>query len=144
MSKKKKPTFFEQSPEDTQKSKEEDSSVPPGTNEELPANLQPQINQPTDQMALMSQMMQTFQSMMSAGAMPQTWASSSPFQEVEVETDEVAHDIILPNTLEIGIVSQKGLEVHPLYNKLFLNQEKEPMNGIPIGCTITLTGPAYS
>ncbi|MHA2338364.1 MAG: RAD55 family ATPase [Candidatus Hodarchaeales archaeon] len=95
-------------------------------------------------MTLMSQMMQTFQSMMSAGAMPGQWESSTPFQHTEETVESVPHDIIQPKTLERGIVAQKGLDVHPLYSKLFLSENNDMLGGIPRGCTITLTGPAYS
>ena len=142
MSKKKKSSFFE---DKSDKGPDHDSSYPPGTTEEFPQATPPQTPAGgTDQMALMSQMMQTFQSMMGAGAMPQQWASSQPFQQVEETSEAVSHDIILPKTLERGIVAQEGLDVHPLYSKLFLNEENEILGGIPKGCTITLTGPAYS
>ena len=109
---------------------------------------QGQTNQPpsgqADQMAMLTQMMTTFQSMLSAGAMPQQWSSSTPFQQTEPVQEAIPHDIILPKTLERGKTVQEGLEVHPLYSNLFLAQEGISLNGIPKGCTITLTGPAYS
>ena len=54
-------------------------------------------------MTLLTQMMNTFQSMMSAGAMPQQWSSSTPFQQSEPQQEAIPHDIILPKTLERGI-----------------------------------------
>ena len=62
-----------------------------------------------DQMTLLTQMMTTFQSMLSAGAMPQQWSSSTPFQQAEETPEAMPHDIILPKTLEKGIVVQGGL-----------------------------------
>ena len=116
-----------------------------------PAGQQGSQGQPTqnptgqiDQMTMLSQMMTTFQSMLSAGAMPQQWSSSTPFQQNEPVQEAIPHDIILPKTLERGIVAQEGLDVHPLYSKLFLEQEGKILHGLPKGCTITLTGPAYS
>ncbi|OLS24112.1 MAG: hypothetical protein HeimC2_23860 [Candidatus Heimdallarchaeota archaeon LC_2] len=99
-----------------------------------------------DQMAMFSQMMQSFQSMMNLGAMPQQWSSSQPFQSVEtsIEPAAIPHDIIFPKTLEKGIVKQDGLDIHPLFSKLFTTRDDKPLNGIPSGCTITITGPAYS
>lgn len=97
-----------------------------------------------DQMAMLTQMMNTFQSMLSAGAMPQQWSSSTPFQQAEDAQEPIPHDIILPKTLERGITTQKGLDVHPLYSKMFLENENTMLPGLPKGCTITLTGPAYS
>ncbi|MHA2252782.1 MAG: RAD55 family ATPase [Candidatus Kariarchaeaceae archaeon] len=99
-----------------------------------------------DQMAMFSQMMQSFQSMMNLGALPQQWSSSQPFQSVEtaIEPEPVAHDIIYPKTLERGITKQEGLGIHPLYSKLFLDTEGRMLGGLPRGATITLTGPAYS
>ncbi|MHA2175281.1 MAG: RAD55 family ATPase [Candidatus Hodarchaeales archaeon] len=142
MPKKKKASFFE---EKTGKEDKPDSSYPPGTSEEIPSIDTPQIpSGSADQMALMTQMMQTMQSMMSAGAMPGQWESSSPFQPTEEIMEAVPHDIIIPKTLERGIVTQKGLNVHPLYSKLFLNEDNTLLDGIPKGCTCTLTGPAYS
>ncbi|MHA2238224.1 MAG: hypothetical protein ACXAB2_07630 [Candidatus Hodarchaeales archaeon] len=74
MPKKKKASFFE---EKTGKEDKPDSSYPPGTSEEIPSIDTPQIpSGSADQMALMTQMMQTMQSMMSAGAMPGQWESS--------------------------------------------------------------------
>ena len=93
---------------------------------------------------MLTQMMTTFQSMLSAGAMPQQWSSSTPFQQTESVQEAIPHDIILPKTLERGIVVQEGLDVHPLYSKLFLQKEGTILHGLPKGCTITLTGPAYS
>lgn len=142
MAKKKKASFFEEdeSDEDT------DPNMPPGMEDPFPESSPFKTPQENDPMAMMSQMMQTFQSMMTAGASPQQWASSQPFQQSDdlIEPEAVSHDIILPKTLERGIVSQEGLHVHPLYSKLFLKDDGTPLDGIPKGCTITLTGPAYS
>jgi hypothetical protein len=123
-------------------------NIPPQSN--FPNQGQGTIHQtnqqagPVDQMTMLTQMMTTFQSMLSAGAMPQQWSSSTPFQQSEEMQEAIPHDIILPKTLERGIIAQKGLDVHPLYSKLFLTHENELLNGLPMGCTITLTGPAYS
>ena len=142
MSKKKKASFFD---EDTEKDEKPEGTYPPGATEEIPLGSTPQVpSGNVDQMTLMTQMMQTMQSMMSAGAMPGQWESSSPFQQAEEIVEAVPHDIIIPKTLERGIVAQKGLNVHPLYSKLFLNEDNTILGGIPKGCTITLTGPAYS
>ena len=142
MAKKKKSSFFE---EKTGNDTKPDSSYPPGSTEEIPSVSTPQTpTESTDQIALMSQMMQTMQSMMSAGAMPGQWESSSPFQKTEEVVEAVPHDIILPKTLERGIVAQEGLNIHPLYSKLFLSEDNSLLGGIPKGCTCTLTGPAYS
>lgn len=106
----------------------------------------PQEGQGGDQMAMFNQMMQSFQSMMNLGAMPQQWSSSQPFQSVEtsIEPAPVPHDIIFPKTLERGIVKQNGLNIHPLFSKLFTTKDDKPLQGIPSGCTLTITGPAYS
>jgi KaiC/GvpD/RAD55 family RecA-like ATPase len=142
MPKKKKASFFE---EKTEQDAKPEGSYPPGATEEIPLGSTAQIpSGNVDQMTLMTQMMQTMQSMMSAGAMPGQWDSSSPFQQTEEVVEAVPHDIIIPKTLERGIVAQKGLNVHPLYSKLFLNEDNTLLGGIPKGCTITLTGPAYS
>jgi KaiC/GvpD/RAD55 family RecA-like ATPase len=142
MPKKKKVSFFE---EKTENDVKPESSYPPASTEEMPLVSPPQTPSGTpDQMALMTQMMQTMQSMMSAGAMPGQWDSASPFQQTEEIVEAVPHDIIMPKTLERGIVLQEGLNVHPLYAKLFLNDDNVPLEGIPKGCTCTLTGPAYS
>ena len=142
MPKKKKSSFFE---EKTETDLESESSFPPGSTEEIPAVSTTQaIGGNTDQMALMTQMMQTMQSMMGAGAMPGQWDSSSPFQKSEEVVEAVPHDIIIPKTLERGIVIQEGLDIHPLYSKLFIKEDNTLLGGIPKGCTCTLTGPAYS
>ncbi len=140
--KRKAASFFEDKPTDDVTP---DTSYPPDSTEEMPPiSTSPSPSGSTDQMALMSQMMQTMQSMMSAGAMPGQWDSSSPFQQAEETVEAVPHDIIIPKTLERGIVAQMGLNVHPLYSKLFLSEDNSLLGGIPQGCTCTLTGPAYS
>ena len=102
--KRKKASFFEETSKEESKS---DSSYPPGPTEEIPPLSTPQTpTDPTNQMALMSQMMQTMQSMMSAGAMPGQWDSSTPFQQSDEVIEAVPHDIILPKTLERGIITQ--------------------------------------
>lgn len=142
MAKKKKPSFFDEDTDD-----EDNENIPPGVEDPFPDSSSPfKPQQENDPMAMMSQMMQTFQSMMAVGASPQQWASSQPFQQGEEveETEQVSHDIILPETLERGITTQVGLDVHPLYSKLFLTDDGSMLNGIPKGCTMTLTGPSYS
>lgn len=143
MSKKKRASFFD---EDEEGTTPDDGSFPPGEEDPFPQTSPFQAPAQNDPVAMMSQMMQTFQSMVSAGATPQQWASSQPFQATEetFEPEAVPHDIIIPNTLERGITVQEGLDVHPLYSKLFLSETYEPLNGLPKGSTITLTGPAYS
>lgn len=143
MAKKKREGFFDENDKENLP-----ENMPPGDTDPFPpiSNQGLSTGQSNDPMSMMTQMMQTMQSMMQAGAMPQQWASSSPFQPSgEIETpDTIPHDIILPKTLERGITAQEGLDLHPLYSKLFLKDTKNGLNGIPKGCTITLTGPAYS
>lgn len=120
------------------------SNFPPSSQPENQGSMSQPASGQVDQMNLLTQMMTTFQSMLSAGAMPQQWSSSTPFQQVEEVQEATPHDIILPKTLERGIIAQEGLDVHPLYSKLFLENETDLLNGLPKGCTITLTGPAYT
>lgn len=120
------------------------SNIPPSSQSESHGSINQSASSQVDQMNLLTQMMTTFQSMLSAGAMPQQWSSSTPFQQVEEVQEAIPHDIILPKTLERGIIVQEGLDVHPLYSKLFLSDEHDLLNGLPKGCTITLTGPAYT
>jgi len=147
MSKKKRASFFEEKKDETASDK--DSAFPPSEDQQ-PVPAPPAMATPTggtDQMALLSQMMQTFQSMVSGGAFPSQWSSSSPFQSTTttaIEPEAVPHDIVFPKTLERGITVQKGLDVHPLFSKLFVNSDGSLLHGIPAGCTIALTGPAYS
>ena len=172
MPKKKKASFFDDdsdlpSSKDSSYPPDSNESIPPFTQSSSPfqnQSIQPEqqssfssTGQPeaisqfsqqpanqVDQMTLLSQMMTTFQSMLSAGAMPQQWSSSTPFQQVEEVQESTPHDIIIPKTLERGIIVQEGLDVHPLYSKLFMANKHELLHGIPKGCTITLTGPAYT
>ncbi|MCH8905848.1 MAG: hypothetical protein IH840_02075 [Candidatus Heimdallarchaeota archaeon] len=149
MVKKKKKASFRDEPK-PDKTTDMTGVFPPDMGE--PMQLQPQeapqggVPQGADQVQMLSQMMQSFQSMMNFGALPQQWGSSQPFQEVqgEIEPEAVPHDIILPKTLERGSVKQKGIDLHPLFSKLFLDDTGSLLSGIPSGCTITLTGPAYS
>jgi KaiC/GvpD/RAD55 family RecA-like ATPase len=144
----KKASFFEgDKPLPEEQSQDSSGMFPP----ESPDQMQSPFPETTpaaggDQMALFSQMMQSFQSMMNLGALPQQWSSSQPFQSVEttIEPEPVAHDIIYPKTLERGITKQQGLDIHPLYSKLFIDSEGNMLRGLPKGSTITLTGPAYS
>ncbi|MHA2501705.1 MAG: RAD55 family ATPase [Candidatus Kariarchaeaceae archaeon] len=140
---KKRASFFDEEEEDDSI----EGNMPPG-GEEMPTVSRETPAQGTDQLALMQQMMQTMQSMMAGGAMPGSgWASATPFQSSGLEpetTEDVAHDIIIPNTLDRGITKQVGLPVHPLYGKLFTNTDGSFLGGIPKGCTITLTGPSYT
>jgi KaiC/GvpD/RAD55 family RecA-like ATPase len=142
MGKKKKASFFN----DDEMSKDKDPDLPPGEEDPFPPTKQLSDEKSNDPMALMNQMMMTMQSMMQAGAMPQQWSSSSPFKPADQsETPPaVKHDIIIPKTLKRGIIQQEGLDLHPLYSKLFMKNKEDTLNGIPKGCTMTLTGPAYS
>ncbi len=100
--------------------KKEDEMIPPESQQS------PQMHP----MAMMSQMMASFQSMMTG---------SQPYQENTVEISrEVSHNIIIPKTVDRGIVKQQGLDIHPLYSKLFMDHENNQLNGIPAGCTITV------
>ena len=120
------------------------SNIPPQGQSTAQGQPSQQQGGQVDQMAMLTQMMTTFQSMLSAGAMPQQWSSSTPFQRAEEAQEPIPHDIILPKTLERGVTTQKGLDVHPLYSKMFLHEANKMLPGLPKGCTITLTGPAYS
>lgn len=158
---KKKSTFFEDDKKPMESTGSQDSGMfPPESEDNFQGQFPPQQGQFSqqqgqlpqsdqsggDQMAMFSQMMQSFQSMMNLGALPQQWSSSQPFQSVEtsIEPDAVPHDIIYPRTLERGITTQVGIDIHPLYSKLFNDKDGNPLGGIPSGCTLTLTGPAYS
>ena len=91
----------------------------------------------------MVQMMQTLQGML-GGIMSgtgQTYASAQPFTPQAPEA--VTHEVVLPKTLKRGIVTQEALDIHPLYNKLFLDLDGDLLGGVPKGCTITITGPPY-
>ena len=91
----------------------------------------------------MMQMMQTLQGMLGgivSGA-GQSYASAQPFSPQTPEA--VTHEVVLPSTLERGIVVQEALDIHPLYNKLFLDFDGNLLGGVPKGCTITVTGPPY-
>ena len=160
MSKKKRRASFHEDEEEAPTDKgNQDKMFPPDSPENYtepetqPTSFQPAGTQPQqalqsnqNQMNILSQMMQSFQSMMNLGAVPQQWSSSTPFQTVEtsIEPEAVPHDVILPKTLTKGIVVQEGLDLHPLFSKLFLDSNKQLLGGIPKACTLTLTGPAYS
>ncbi|MHA2252364.1 MAG: RAD55 family ATPase [Candidatus Kariarchaeaceae archaeon] len=122
------------------------STFPPDELDQIPSGIVQAPQEGSDQFAMFSQMMQSFQSMMNLGAIPQQWSSSQPFQAVEtsIEPEAVSHDIIFPKTIERGIIAQEALNIHPLFSKLFIHSDGSPLGGIPRGCTITLTGPAYS
>ena len=141
MSKKKRASFS-----DDELPNEVSLNRPPIEDEEPFPTSSPFTNQEqSDPIKLSSQMMTTFQNMMNVGVSPQQWASSTPFQVQEIqEPDAVDHDIILPKTIHRGITVQESIKIHPFFGKLFLKNDSSSMNGLPMGCTITLTGPAYS
>ena len=146
MAKKKRASFFDE--DENEEAEPDKENFPAGQPEQIPPISSPPQGAQSDQMVLMQQMMSTMQSMMAAGGVPGSgWASASPFQQSGVQaetTEDVPHDIILPKTLELGKRVQEPLKVHPLYGKLFYGENNQFLNGIPKGCTITLTGPAYS
>lgn len=137
MSKKKKRASF--TDESTSPKTEEAPGVyPPGQ----PTVHSAQPGQP-DQMA---QMLQTFQNMLGTlitGGAQQQYQSAVPFTPETKKPEAPIHDVVMPSTLKKGIVAQQALDIHPLYGRLFLDDNGELLGGIPKGCTITITGPPY-
>jgi hypothetical protein len=136
MSKKKKRASF--ADDSTTPKKEAEGVYPPG---------QPTVpSAQPGQQDQMAQMLQTFQNMLgtliTGGA--QQYQSAVPFTPETKKPEAPVHDVVMPSTLKRGIVAQQALDIHPLYGRLFLDEDGELLGGIPKGCTITITGPPYT
>jgi len=136
MSKQPKASFVDKE-KTSKKSKTKTSAKPPKSKKlEAKAESAASPASPEQMMQMMQQMMQ-----MMSSSTGQQWESAVPFTPAVPEP--ASHEIVFPNTLERGIVTQEAIDIHPLYSKLFVTHDGELLGGLPAGCTITITGPPY-